>query len=167
MSSPSSKNTSKMPINNNNMIIVYIPYVKKMIDINEIYDERKVSAIKTTFDITTCSECNQPNVWRGEPLPMELSYINGKMSDASLTNLRIVCPNCNNCIRNKQTRDKTGKHFEEFIEFIYDDSKRLIKIYKEQLTDEEKTAIAKHSVYDIEESNGFIKWLISNKKVDL
>jgi len=40
-----------------------------------------------------CSSCNLED-WLDKPTPLELDHINGNHSDNSLTNLRLLCPNC-------------------------------------------------------------------------
>lgn len=40
-----------------------------------------------------CSICTLDE-WLGEEMPLELDHINGNKKDNSLTNLRIICPNC-------------------------------------------------------------------------
>lgn len=41
-----------------------------------------------------CTKCGQGPEWHGEPLSLQLDHINGDGSDNTLTNLRILCPNC-------------------------------------------------------------------------
>jgi hypothetical protein len=40
-----------------------------------------------------CEICSRER-WRGEPIPLVLDHINGNASDWAVTNLRLVCPNC-------------------------------------------------------------------------
>jgi hypothetical protein len=40
-----------------------------------------------------CSHCRR-KTWRGVPIPLELDHIDGKKSNNSLSNLRLLCPNC-------------------------------------------------------------------------
>ena len=42
-----------------------------------------------------CSECNLEGEWRGKPITMILDHINGINNDHRLSNLRMLCPNCN------------------------------------------------------------------------
>ena len=42
-----------------------------------------------------CSICGQEPEWQGKPLTLILDHINGKNHDNDLSNLRWVCPNCN------------------------------------------------------------------------
>ncbi len=40
-----------------------------------------------------CSCCGLTE-WLGKPIPIELDHINGDNANNSLTNLRLLCPNC-------------------------------------------------------------------------
>lgn len=48
----------------------------------------------TQTDGPNCSICQQPPSWNGKPLTIILDHINGKPDDWRVTNLRLVCPNC-------------------------------------------------------------------------
>lgn len=41
----------------------------------------------------TCSCCGNSE-WLGGPIPLELDHIDGNSANNSLTNLRLLCPNC-------------------------------------------------------------------------
>ena len=41
-----------------------------------------------------CAECGLGSGWREKPLVLVLDHINGIHSDNRLTNLRVLCPNC-------------------------------------------------------------------------
>jgi 5-methylcytosine-specific restriction endonuclease McrA len=40
-----------------------------------------------------CEVCQRKS-WMGKPIPLQLDHINGRRSDNSLKNLRVLCPNC-------------------------------------------------------------------------
>lgn len=44
--------------------------------------------------IERCDLCGMGPVWQGKPLVLRLDHINGVNNDNTLTNLRLVCPNC-------------------------------------------------------------------------
>lgn len=53
---------------------------------------------------TKCDWCNITE-WRNQPAPLELDHINGDPYDNTLSNLRILCPNCH-----AQTSTANGKN---------------------------------------------------------
>lgn len=52
-----------------------------------------------------CYKCGQGPKWKGQRLVLVLDHINGKKNDYRLTNLRILCPNCNS-----QTETFSGRN---------------------------------------------------------
>lgn len=40
-----------------------------------------------------CERCKE-TIWMGEPIPLVLDHINGRSSESTLTNLRLICANC-------------------------------------------------------------------------
>lgn len=52
----------------------------------------------------SCQICNESK-WMGKPMPLVLDHISGNPYDNSLTNLRVICHNCN-----AQTSTFTGKN---------------------------------------------------------
>lgn len=43
--------------------------------------------------LPVCSGCNNDS-WLNNPIPLELDHVNGDNNDNSLSNLRLLCPNC-------------------------------------------------------------------------
>lgn len=50
--------------------------------------------IKEGFLKNKCSVCNIDPVWNTKPLVLVLDHINGKNNDYRISNLRLLCPNC-------------------------------------------------------------------------
>ncbi len=48
-----------------------------------------------------CSICKNNGEWLGHRLPLDLNHINGDDCDNRLKNLRVLCPNCHNGVKNK------------------------------------------------------------------
>lgn len=70
----------------------------------------KVRLIKEGYKQHRCEICCGTE-WMGKPIPISLDHINGDHHDNTITNLRILCPNCHAQtdtfgIRNKKNRKK-------------------------------------------------------------
>lgn len=70
-----------------------------------------------------CSNCNLSE-WLSGPIPIELDHINGNHYDNSLSNLRILCPNCH-----ALTPTNSGKN-RKVVKKIYTCSKCDKAVYK-------------------------------------
>lgn len=72
----------------------------------------KLLLVKTGLLIYKCYECELVE-WRGKKLSLQLDHIDGNATNNSLSNLRLLCPNCHSqtetyCGKN---RKKTNKRF--------------------------------------------------------
>lgn len=57
-----------------------------------------------------CSVCGTSD-WRGQPLVLILDHIDGNASDNSISNMRLVCPNCDSQLPTFKGRNRgNGRH---------------------------------------------------------
>ncbi len=69
--------------------------------------------INENYKKNQCEKCGQRNKWKGHNLEMVLDHIDGNRTNHTLSNLRMLCPNCNSqtetfCGRNKRGCDEIG-----------------------------------------------------------
>ena len=64
----------------------------------------KQRLIKEKIFNRLCSNCLL-DTWLSKPIPLELDHINGNHDDNSLSNIRLLCPNCH-----AQTNNYRGKN---------------------------------------------------------
>ncbi len=57
--------------------------------------------------VNVCAICACPPVWQESPLVLRLDHINGDKTDNSLSNLRLVCPNCDSQLPTFSGRNRT------------------------------------------------------------
>ena len=58
---------------------------------------------KRLTKINYCEECGLSE-WRNHPIPLEIHHINGNNTDNSLSNLKLLCPNCHALTSNYRGR---------------------------------------------------------------
>lgn len=57
------------------------------------------------FKENKCEKCGI-STWNGQPLNIELHHINGDRTDHSLSNLKMLCPNCHSQTINYRAKNK-------------------------------------------------------------
>lgn len=65
----------------------------------------KNKLIKKGLLVPRCSSC-ELFTWLSKPIPLELDHINGQHCDNSLSNLRLICPNCHAFTENYRGKNK-------------------------------------------------------------
>ena len=58
-----------------------------------------------------CAICNNEGEWQGAPLVLQLDHIDGDHTNHTLTNLRLLCPNCHSqtptfCSRKRRAKSR-------------------------------------------------------------
>lgn len=79
--------------NKNNRYIIrpLISYLSNQFPISS--HNLKLRLIKEKIFEYMCSMCKN-TTWLNKPIPLELDHINGNHEDNSLSNIRLLCPNC-------------------------------------------------------------------------
>lgn len=76
---------------------------------HRIKDTWKRRLVKENILADECAICHMLPVWNNAPLVLRLDHINGVREDNRITNLRLLCPNCDSqtptfCGRNMKNR---------------------------------------------------------------
>lgn len=61
-----------------------------------------------------CSICGQLPQWKGKPLTLILDHIDGNHTNNTLSNLRWVCPNCNQQLDTTGSKNKKQEHQQKY-----------------------------------------------------
>ena len=65
------------------------------------------------IDDSQCAICKMKTNWNGKPIVLQLDHINGNNKDNSLSNLRLICPNCHSQTPTFAGRNKEGYSFNQ------------------------------------------------------
>ena len=87
----------------------YIPldeYLKKSHPKNQIIKQKMIREGHTKDE---CSRCGIGNEWNGMPLVLQLDHIDGDSSNNTISNFRILCPNCHTQTRTFGNKNRTPK----------------------------------------------------------
>jgi len=57
-----------------------------------------------------CEKCGQDEYWQGEKISLILDHIDGNRYNNLLTNLRIICPNCNATLPTHGGKNRRNKN---------------------------------------------------------
>ena len=67
-------------------------------------DRFKKQLIAKNILVNQCSICNSQPFWQSKPLSLQLDHIDGDRNNQTISNLRLLCPNCHS-----QTDNFAGK----------------------------------------------------------
>lgn len=63
-----------------------------------------------------CSVCSN-TAWQGKEIPLEIDHIDGNSSNDTLSNVRLICPNCHAQTSNYKNRNKGKGRFSRRIRY--------------------------------------------------
>lgn len=77
--------------------------------------ETKKRMIEENIIPYICAGCENPGIWNGKPLTLQLEHKNGNNTDNRIENLEYLCPNCHSQTKTYGSKNKHNKIFEERI----------------------------------------------------
>lgn len=84
---------------------------------DEFYGQTHIRNFKTrllALQNNKCAICNLPNQWNGKELKFVLDHIDGNSDNNIISNVRLICPNCDSQLSTFKSKNKTsariGRH---------------------------------------------------------
>ncbi len=69
------------------------------------------SHLRIDLGLSSCSVCGL-DTWNDKPIPLEVDHIDGNSENNSVTNLRLICPNCHAQTETYKNKNKgSGRHY--------------------------------------------------------
>jgi hypothetical protein len=108
-------------IENNNIVIEWKKFGYEKYDVEDYLQNKKtiksnrlkIKLIQAGMKEDKCESCGIGPIYNNKPLVLQLDHINGNHSDNSISNVRILCPNCHSQTPTFCGKDRKVKFTEE------------------------------------------------------